>query len=87
LPFLNNPREGSDIVPEPSSFRSSFIMMPLFTYALVVGIAWHVGQENPNGALLSLVKDTWKELRQLPRTLWELRPRLPERIKTKSSNV
>ncbi|KAL2694889.1 hypothetical protein Neosp_001478 [[Neocosmospora] mangrovei] len=32
LPFLNNPiEEGSDMVPEPASFRSSFIAMPLLT--------------------------------------------------------
>ncbi|KAI8720031.1 hypothetical protein NCS52_00447400 [Fusarium sp. LHS14.1] len=41
LPLLNNPaEEGSDMVPEPASFRSSFIAMPLLTYALVIGIAW-----------------------------------------------
>ncbi|PCD32209.1 hypothetical protein FGRA07_09461 [Fusarium graminearum] len=54
LPFLNNPREGSDIVPEPSAFRNSFIVMPLLTYALVLGIAWHVGRENPNATLTRL---------------------------------
>ncbi|KAJ4225751.1 hypothetical protein NW760_009075 [Fusarium oxysporum] len=39
LPFLNNPAEGSDTVPEPSAFRNSFIIMPLLTYALVTGVA------------------------------------------------
>ncbi|GKU03033.1 hypothetical protein FLAG1_05027 [Fusarium langsethiae] len=49
LPFLNNPKEGSDIVPEPSAFRNSFIVMPLLTYALVLGIAWLHGGSYDNG--------------------------------------
>ncbi|KAJ4034264.1 hypothetical protein NW756_014004 [Fusarium oxysporum] len=40
LPFLNNTVD--DKVTEPVSFRSSFIAMPLFTYALVIGIAWYM---------------------------------------------
>ncbi|KAI8677733.1 hypothetical protein NCS55_00490800 [Fusarium keratoplasticum] len=44
LPFLNNPaEEGSDKVPEPASFRSSFVTLPLLTYTLVIGIAWDTG--------------------------------------------
>ncbi|KAL6923038.1 hypothetical protein FSST1_000312 [Fusarium sambucinum] len=87
LPFLNNPREGSEIVPEPSAFRNSFIVMPLLTYALVLGIAWHVGSENPNVTLSRLIKATWRELREWPRSIWELRPRLPERKRTTPSNA
>ncbi|KAJ4053180.1 hypothetical protein NW753_007356 [Fusarium oxysporum] len=37
LPFLNNPTEG--VVPVPSAFRNSFIIMPLLTYALVIVVA------------------------------------------------
>ncbi|KAF5606672.1 regulatory alcR [Fusarium subglutinans] len=43
LPFLNNPAAGSDMVPEPSAFRNSFIIMPLLTYALVIGVACTLG--------------------------------------------
>ncbi|CAF3623775.1 unnamed protein product [Fusarium graminearum] len=87
LPFLNNPREGSDIVSEPSAFRNSFIVMPLLTYALVLGIAWHVGRENPNATLTRLVSDTWSVLQRWPGSIWELRPRLPERKRTTSSHA
>jgi hypothetical protein len=87
LPFLNNPKEGSHIVPEPSAFGYSFIVMPLLTYALVLGIAWHVGSENPNATLSGLLKATWRDLQQWPRSIWELRPRLPERRRTTSSNA
>ncbi|RBA10306.1 hypothetical protein FPRO05_06242 [Fusarium proliferatum] len=44
LPFLNNPAEGSGTIPEPSAFRNSFIIMPLLTYALVIGVAWTVDE-------------------------------------------
>ncbi|KAF5972672.1 hypothetical protein FBULB1_8622 [Fusarium bulbicola] len=43
LPFLNNPVAGSDTIPEPSAFRNSFIIMPLLTYALVIGVACTLG--------------------------------------------
>ncbi|KAF5970889.1 hypothetical protein FCOIX_10112 [Fusarium coicis] len=39
LPFLNNPAEGTDVVPVPAAFRNSFIIMPILTYALVIGVA------------------------------------------------
>ncbi|KAI1008371.1 hypothetical protein LB504_002026 [Fusarium proliferatum] len=63
LPFLNNPTEGSDTIPEPSAFRNSFIIMPILTYALVIGVAWFVGRRNSARALLDLLRRYWRILR------------------------
>ncbi|KAI1059578.1 hypothetical protein LB506_008989, partial [Fusarium annulatum] len=63
LPFLNNPEEGSDTIPEPSAFRNSFIIMPILTYALVIGVAWVVGKRNSVRALLDLLRGYWRNLR------------------------
>ncbi|KAH7472873.1 hypothetical protein FOMA001_g11862 [Fusarium oxysporum f. sp. matthiolae] len=79
LPFLNNPAEGSDTVPEPSAFRNSFIVVPLLTYALVTGVAWFMGQRNGTNALLGLLREVWEILGQLLRTAWSLLPRIPRR--------
>ncbi|EXM21904.1 hypothetical protein FOTG_10199 [Fusarium oxysporum f. sp. vasinfectum 25433] len=79
LPFLNNPTEGTDIVPVPSSFRNSFIIMPLLTYALVIGVAWFVGQRNGTNALLDLLRELREILGQLIRSAWSLLPRIPRR--------
>ncbi|RSM16729.1 hypothetical protein CDV31_004501 [Fusarium ambrosium] len=65
LPFLNNPaEEGSEMVPEPSSFRSSFVTLPLLTYALVVGIAWYMRPDQSRYRLsdwLTGILDTTRE--------------------------
>ncbi|KAM0084127.1 hypothetical protein ACKRZS_003672 [Fusarium odoratissimum] len=79
LPFLNNPTEGTDIVPVPSSFRNSFIIMPLLTYALVIGVARFVGQRNGTNALLDLLRKLREILGQLIRSAWSLLPRIPRR--------
>ncbi|EXK46333.1 hypothetical protein FOMG_00057 [Fusarium oxysporum f. sp. melonis 26406] len=59
LPFLNNTVD--DKVTEPVSFRSSFIAMPLFTYALVIGIAWYMRLDKSSHVvplLFALMRDT-----------------------------
>nr|RBQ94021.1 hypothetical protein FVER53263_10005 [Fusarium verticillioides] len=71
LPFLNNPAEGTDIVSMPAAFRNSFIIMPILTYALVIGVAWFVGQQNTVDALSNkltgkLSRSTWKLLSKRP---------------------
>ncbi|VTT64164.1 unnamed protein product [Fusarium fujikuroi] len=68
LPFLNNPAEGSGTIPEPSAFRNSFIIMPILTYALVIGVAWFVGRRNSARELLDLLRRYWRILRQLMRS-------------------
>ncbi|KAL5589154.1 hypothetical protein FOBRF1_015682 [Fusarium oxysporum] len=79
LPFLNNPIERSGVVPEPSAFRNSFIIMPLLTYVLVIGVAWFVGQHNGTNALLGLLRELWEILGQLMRFAWSVLPRMPIR--------
>ncbi|CVL04995.1 uncharacterized protein FMAN_12992 [Fusarium mangiferae] len=77
LPFLNNPAEGSGTIPEPSAFRNSFIIMPILTYALVIGVAWFVGKRNSVRALLDLLGEYWEKSRSLMRSAWSSRPELP----------
>ncbi|KAF5635695.1 hypothetical protein F25303_8372 [Fusarium sp. NRRL 25303] len=77
LPFLNNPTEGSDTIPEPSAFRNSFIIMPILTYALVIGVAWVVGKRNSVRELLDLLREYWEKSRSLMRSAWSSRPELP----------
>ncbi|KAF5597807.1 regulatory alcR [Fusarium pseudocircinatum] len=79
LPFLNNPTEGSDTVPEPSAFRNSFIIMPLLTYALVISVAWFVGQRNSTRALLDLLRGYWGIMRRLIASARSSLPRMPWR--------
>ncbi|KAF5644109.1 hypothetical protein F52700_2677 [Fusarium sp. NRRL 52700] len=73
LPFLNNPTEGTGVVPVPAAFRNSFIIMPILTYALVIGVAWFVGQRNNINALSSILRELGQSTRQLLRTGWNLR--------------
>ncbi|KAF5717024.1 hypothetical protein FGLOB1_2239 [Fusarium globosum] len=77
LPFLNNPAKGSDTIPEPSAFRNSFIIMPILTYALVIGVAWFVGKRNSVRELLDLPREYWGKLWSLMRSAWSSRPELP----------
>ncbi|SCO89978.1 uncharacterized protein FRV6_14106 [Fusarium oxysporum] len=79
LPFLNNPIERSGVVPEPSAFRNSFIIMPLLTYVLVIGVAWFVGRRNGTNALLGLLRELWEFLGHLMRFAWSMLPRMPIR--------
>ncbi|RKL45807.1 hypothetical protein BFJ72_g3352 [Fusarium proliferatum] len=84
LPFLNNPKEGSGVVSEPSAFRNSFIVMPLLTYALVIGVAWAVGKRNSGRALLDLLREYWGKSWSLMRSAWTSRPQLPWRYRGSS---
>lgn len=72
LPFLNNPaEEGSDMVPEPASFRSSFIAMPLLTYALVIGIAWYMRPDQGRYRLSDWLTGIWDATQKALRTAWD----------------
>ncbi|KAG7407091.1 hypothetical protein Forpe1208_v013513 [Fusarium oxysporum f. sp. rapae] len=84
LPFLNNPIEGSGVVPEPSAFRNSFIIMPLLTYALVIGVAWFVGQHNGTNPVLGLFGELWEVLGQLITSAWSILPHMPRRGNSRS---
>ncbi|KAF5532806.1 regulatory alcR [Fusarium mexicanum] len=72
LPFLNNPTEGTDVVPVPAAFRNSFIIMPILTYTLVIGVAWFVGQRNSVKAVFSILRELLKSARRLLRSGWNL---------------
>ncbi|SCV45044.1 uncharacterized protein FFB14_08411 [Fusarium fujikuroi] len=73
LPFLNNPTEGSGTIPEPPAFRNSFIIMPILTYALVIGVAWVVGKRNSDNAVLSMLRKLWQSTGRLLSSGWNLR--------------
>ncbi|RKK80215.1 hypothetical protein BFJ69_g4405 [Fusarium oxysporum] len=75
LPFLNNPTEG--VVPVPSAFRNSFIIMPLLTYALVIVVAWFVGQRNSVNRLLTMLGKLGESTGQLLRSGWNLLRKKP----------
>lgn len=75
------------MVPEPSAFRTSFIVMPLLTYALVIAIAWYLGQKNHNRTLSDQAEAVCVSLGQLLRPVWEHRPQFIERRRTKSSDT
>ncbi|KAF4948679.1 hypothetical protein FGADI_9454 [Fusarium gaditjirri] len=75
LPFLNNPVEGTGIVPVPSAFRNSFIIMPLLTYALVIGVAWFVGQRNSVDRVLSILREFGERTGKLLKSGWNLLPK------------
>ncbi|EWZ36210.1 hypothetical protein FOZG_11951, partial [Fusarium oxysporum Fo47] len=77
LPFLNNPTEG--VVPVPSAFRNSFIIMPLLTYALVIVVAWFVGQRNSVNRLLTMLGKLGESTGQLLRSGWNLLRKKPGR--------
>ncbi|RMJ12716.1 hypothetical protein CDV36_007644 [Fusarium kuroshium] len=72
LPFLNNPvEEGSDMVPEPKAFRSSFIAMPLLTYTLVIGIAWYMRPNQSRYTVPVWLVDMWDITREVLDSAWE----------------
>ncbi|TVY64930.1 hypothetical protein Focb16_v016424 [Fusarium oxysporum f. sp. cubense] len=77
LPFLNNPTEG--VVPVPSAFRNSFNIMPLLTYALVIVVAWFVGQRNSVNRLLTMLGKLRESTGQLLRSGWNLLRKKPEK--------
>jgi len=87
LPFLQEPADESGRIPEPSGFRTSFIVLPLLTVAVAVGLARYTGQENQHRTLFGHIRAMWEELLQALRRLWELLPRLPERERRGSSSV
>ncbi|KAF5573532.1 hypothetical protein FPANT_12308 [Fusarium pseudoanthophilum] len=72
LPFLNNPTEGTDVIPVPAAFRNSFIIMPILTYALVIGVAWLVGQRNSSNVVLGMIRDLATSTGRLLRRGWNL---------------
>ncbi|KAG6999004.1 hypothetical protein FocnCong_v014725 [Fusarium oxysporum f. sp. conglutinans] len=82
LPFLNNPTEG--VVPVPSAFRNSFIIMPLLTYALVIVVAWFVGQRNTVNRLLTMLGKLGESTGQLLRSGWNLLRKKPGKGKGRS---
>ncbi|KAJ4029534.1 hypothetical protein NW758_013421 [Fusarium oxysporum] len=82
LPFLNNPTEG--VVPVPSAFRNSFIIMPLLTYALVIVVAWFVGQRNSVNRLLTMLEKLGESTGQLLRSGWNLLRKKPGKGKGRS---
>ncbi|KAG5809108.1 hypothetical protein H9Q74_000246 [Fusarium xylarioides] len=84
LPFLNNPVEGTDIVPVPAAFRNSFIIMPILTYALVIGVAWFVGQRNSVDALSSRLKALAEITGKLLGLGWNLLRKKQEKDKGKT---
>jgi hypothetical protein len=53
--------------------------MPLLTYALVIGVAWFVGQRNGGNALLALLRELWESIRQLLGFGWNLLRGMPRR--------
>ncbi|KAF5563467.1 hypothetical protein FNAPI_2676 [Fusarium napiforme] len=75
LPFLNNPTEGTDVVPVPAAFRNSFIIMPILTYALVIGVAWLVGQRNSSNVVLGMIRHLATSAGRLLRRGWNLLPK------------
>ncbi|RSL61196.1 hypothetical protein CEP53_005217 [Fusarium sp. AF-6] len=85
LPFLNNPaEEGSDMVPEPSSFRSSFVTLPLLTYTLVIGIAWYMRPDQSRYRLPYWLVDTWDTTREVLNSAWKSFPLERKRTQGKS---
>ncbi|KAI8676170.1 hypothetical protein NCS56_00504200 [Fusarium sp. Ph1] len=85
LPFLSNPaEEGSDMVPEPASFRSSFVAMPLFTYAFVIGIAWYMRPDKSRYTLPDWLVGTWDTTREALRSAWNSFPREIKRTRRKA---
>ncbi|RSL59696.1 hypothetical protein CEP54_007134 [Fusarium duplospermum] len=88
LPFLNNPKEeGSDMVPEPTAFRSSFIAMPLLTYALVIGIAWYMRPDQRRYTLPEWLTGIWDTTREKVRSAWNSFPRKMKRTRRKAQGV
>ncbi|KAF5714485.1 hypothetical protein FMUND_7400 [Fusarium mundagurra] len=73
LPFLNNPTEGTDVVPVPAAFRNSFIIMPILTYVLVIGVAWFVGKRNSVNAVLGMLREFKQGTGRHPRSKWNMR--------------
>ncbi|UPK90425.1 hypothetical protein LCI18_001360 [Fusarium solani-melongenae] len=85
LPFLNNPaEEGSDMIPEPSSFRTSFIAMPLLTYSLVIGVAWYMRPDQSSYGLPGWLTGIWDTTREALRSAWNSFPHQTERTGVKA---
>ncbi|WAO87529.1 Hypothetical protein NCS54_00484100 [Fusarium falciforme] len=85
LPFLNNPsEEGSDMVPEPTSFRSSFVTLPLLTYALVIGIAWYMRPDQSRYKLPDWLTGIWDTTREALRSAWNSFPHEIKRTRRKA---